>query len=477
MTAGRPVTLTIPKINAMDAGDEMWDAIISGLHVRAGKKTKSFLFYYRTSGGKERRPTIGKYGPITLDKARNIAKNWAGIVAEGRDPAEERSMQKDAILPATLKCLKARYEAEVKKADDAKEALKNQSGDKILGRLKKRRNFTDLKENSKSLYETLWKHIMTEFGEDKKLSSFTREEISQFLEKRSKRIPDPNRKGFTVGGYRTANITVRFLTSLLRQAVKWEIGMGIDERAYTEPDQFEEFSRERYLTPEEAPRFFAALEKFLKSENRGDRAIGRLAHLCLFNAARRGEFQTSRLSWIDWADGTLALPDSKTGARVLDLSNENLTLLKVRYEEWQKDVADGKTKPEDDWVIPGKHHGKPLTQPKKPWERFLKEAKIQNLHLHDLRHTFPTIGVNMGAGDIGQMSRILGHSSEAMTKRYTHLMRTKESRKVINDTVEHIKNMKAEDTQHINDIVPESIRLERENFKRLQETPVNLSAH
>ncbi|RJQ44986.1 MAG: site-specific integrase [Gaiellales bacterium] len=48
-----------------------------------------------------------------------------------------------------------------------------------------------------------------------------------------------------------------------------------------------------------------------------------------------------------------------------------------------------------------------------------KKAKIENLHFHDLRHTFATRLVQAGV-DLYKVQRLLGHKSPTMTQRYAH---------------------------------------------------------
>ena len=51
------------------------------------------------------------------------------------------------------------------------------------------------------------------------------------------------------------------------------------------------------------------------------------------------------------------------------------------------------------------------------WKRYLKEAKIENFHWHDLRHTFASRLVMKGIN----LYKLLGHHSLDMTERYAHL--------------------------------------------------------
>jgi integrase len=66
--------------------DIRWDSDLSGFGVRlypSGKK--AFVLSYRQNGTK-RLYTLGQYGQITLDQARDIARKRRGEVADGKDP-------------------------------------------------------------------------------------------------------------------------------------------------------------------------------------------------------------------------------------------------------------------------------------------------------------------------------------------------------------------------------------------------------
>ena len=54
------------------------------------------------------------------------------------------------------------------------------------------------------------------------------------------------------------------------------------------------------------------------------------------------------------------------------------------------------------------------------WQRTCKAAKVQDLHFHDLRHTFTTRLQNLGVS-LEIRSALLGHSTKAMmTSQYSH---------------------------------------------------------
>ena len=69
----------------------------------------------------------------------------------------------------------------------------------------------------------------------------------------------------------------------------------------------------------------------------------------------------------------------------------------------------------------GRHLG-----PERDWEAWkdlLKAAGVRDARLHDARHTAATLLLEQGV-DIRVVQEILGHSTLAVTKRYTHVTDT-----------------------------------------------------
>ncbi len=70
--------------------DVRWDDAISGLGLRINPSgRKSFVLSFR-SNGQKRLMTLGQYGPLTLDKARDAALQRKADLIEGKDPLEQR---------------------------------------------------------------------------------------------------------------------------------------------------------------------------------------------------------------------------------------------------------------------------------------------------------------------------------------------------------------------------------------------------
>ena len=89
---------------------EIRDTIIPGFLLKitaAGRKT--FMLAYSTAKGQRRKPTIGRFGAITVEQARNIAQDWLAEAGRGGDPSAQRVAARQA---PTIKDLCARYLAE-----------------------------------------------------------------------------------------------------------------------------------------------------------------------------------------------------------------------------------------------------------------------------------------------------------------------------------------------------------------------------
>ena len=58
--------------------------------------------------------------------------------------------------------------------------------------------------------------------------------------------------------------------------------------------------------------------------------------------------------------------------------------------------------------------------PRKPWERALTAAQIDDFRFHDLRHTAASY-LAMSGATLAEIAEVLGHKTLEMVKRYSHL--------------------------------------------------------
>ena len=72
------------------------------------------------------------------------------------------------------------------------------------------------------------------------------------------------------------------------------------------------------------------------------------------------------------------------------------------------------------WVLPDRKPGAHLAFPHGPWCRIPKRSGIENLRIHDLRHSFASGGLLVGEG-LPMIGKLLGHNKVQTTARYAHL--------------------------------------------------------
>jgi integrase len=89
MMADPRINLTDLRIRALRPGEKRLDSQVPGLIVRAHKTRKSFALYRRFPGKGPTRRNIGEYGALTIEQARQIARDWTDQIRRGIDPALE----------------------------------------------------------------------------------------------------------------------------------------------------------------------------------------------------------------------------------------------------------------------------------------------------------------------------------------------------------------------------------------------------
>ncbi|MBA3638654.1 MAG: site-specific integrase [Acidobacteriota bacterium] len=178
-------------------------------------------------------------------------------------------------------------------------------------------------------------------------------------------------------------------------------------------EKFPEAARSRYLTPSELLRLGAALRIAARYETISPAAIAALK-LLLLTGARVSEILSLRWAEVDLAGGALRLSDSKTGAKTIVLNEPALDVLRG----WPHYAR-------SPYVFPGEGRGerKGLHRVSlaDPWAWMKKRARLRDVRVHDLRHSFASVSVSNGQ-TLPMIGALLGHSQPATTQRYAHLM-------------------------------------------------------
>ena len=112
---------------------------------------------------------------------------------------------------------------------------------------------------------------------------------------------------------------------------------------------------------------------------------------------------------MDLKIGVLRLPDSKTGEKVVHIGGAAARILS-RIERLD----------DNPWVITGKLPSSHLTDLQHPWRRIRARAELDDVRIHDLRHTFASVAVS-GGQSLPIIGKLLGHTQVQTTARYAHL--------------------------------------------------------
>lgn len=367
-----------------------------GFGVRVTKSgAKSFIMNYRIAG-RERRYTIGAWPDwkviAAVDEARKLRKR----IDRGDDPLEDRVEAREAPTVGDLCDLYIEDHLPSKRKS-------SQSDDK--GMIKN--------------------IIRPKFGR-KKVKSIQKADIKN-LHRSLKDTP-----------YK-ANRVLALLSTMFNFAIndlEWSV-----ENKVRGVKRFPEIKRKRYLDPvDEIPRLVQALTDFpdicaaKEAKRRGKNVdaktvekarqhgliVANAVRLCLLTGCRRGEALGATWDQFDIENGSWTKPGATTKQGTehrVRLSDAAVALL--------KDILASAPKTEDgvpisEFVSPNRSGNAPLTEINDEWAALQKAAKIPDVRLHDLRHTYASILVSEGLS-LPIIGALLGHTNPATTARYAHV--------------------------------------------------------
>lgn len=379
--------LTKRLIDAAEPGDKptfLWDSDVAGFGVKLSPGgRKAFVLQYRV-GRATKRYTIGSHGALTLDQARAEARRLAGIVAGGGDPQGEKA---EARREMTVAQLFDRYFAEG-------------SATKKASTLVSDRNRAET-------------HILPALG-NRMLSAVTRADVERLMrdvadgktaEKARRRAAEEGRRCKARGGKGAASQVV----ILLQTAYAWAIDHKlVAENPAKGVKRWQVRKMERFLTASEMQALGDALDEFERTH--GNPFPIAALRLYLFTGCRRAEILDLQWSQVDFERSVLRLPDSKTGEKVVMLSAP------------AREVLAGLPRIEGNpYVICGSLPGRRLVNLEKTWHQVRRAAGMPDLRLHDLRHSFASVGA-WGGASLPMLGALLGHKDARTTARYAHMV-------------------------------------------------------
>lgn len=346
----------------------LWDSTLSGFALKvlpSGRKT--YLVQYRIGGrsARTRRMTIGVHGTITAEQARHNAKILLAQVSLGIDPAAEKD--------------------KVKQAQSFGDLLQQFLTDYVDVKLAPRTQVE---------YHAIIRLKIPASLKRKTIQDITRQDIARIHQ---------NMKDMQVRANKTLGVLSKFFN--------WceQYGYRAD---YSNPcrhiKKYKEEPRQRFLSSEEQQRLTDVLVQAEKENFATIYAIEAI-RLLMLTGARLREILDLKWEFIDWERNILSLPKSKTGAKTIYLNPQAVVILKRIVRQL-----------DNPYVICGLKEGQPIVNLQKPWRRIRAMADLEDVRLHDLRHTFASVAV-MNGMSLPIVGALLGHSKPQTTARYAHL--------------------------------------------------------
>ena len=344
-----------------------WDRDLTGFGVRVYPSgARVYVAQTRGPGG-PKRVTVGRHGVISADQARRRAALIIARVKAGEEPIPAPMAPRTGPAVAEIA---ARY-LEEHVAVRCKPATAEQCG------------------------RVIRKYILPELG-DLPLAAVGRKHVTEMHYK-------------LCDAPAMANKALATCSRMFNQAEAWGLAPeGSNPCRFVV--KYRERRRERFLTEGEFRRLGRLLSEAAAEGGMSARAAAAI-RLLMLTGCRRNEILTLRWEDADLDAGELHLRDAKTGPRAVPLSPSAAKILADLPR-----VAGGP------WVFPGKKAGDHLSSIDARWYRLRARAGLEDVRLHDLRHSFASRALALGES-LPMISKLLGHSQVETTARYAHLAR------------------------------------------------------
>jgi integrase len=390
-----------------DGDTRIWDIELRGFMLRISSSgRKSYCVKYRVNR-EQRWMTIGEHGlPWTPEEARNRAREVISEATKGNDlsagPAARIAAQvavlqgkggkviAEAMRDATIGALFELYFRE----GPSDKPLKRASSWAV--------DATSYKRHIKPVLDDM-------IARDLYPSDLAAWQSAVAAGKTSADLKTGFRgRAIVTGGPSAAARGMRCLSAMISWAIWREI---LEVNPATKVQKLKDNRRERSISTQEAQRLWSVLDEaqaaWVIAPNYAD-----IIRLIMLTGARRNEI--TELSWseVDLERSRLLLPPARTK---MGSQNKSRTII---LSEQARTILEGLPRL-GPYVFMSQISGKPVVGINKVWLKVREIAGLQDVRLHDLRHSFATFAVEDGAS-LYLVGRALGHANASSTERYAH---------------------------------------------------------
>lgn len=354
----------LDKLDTTTGERILFDDGLPGFGVRITAAGSKIFIAQGRLAGRPVRISLGKADAISVADARREARRVLGQIADGTDPRRQaRAVRQSKVIFADF------AERFVKERIDGRRATTTARDYRLL----------------------LRKHINPLFG-TVPLSDVAFSDLQKLHQKMRATPTQANRAVGVVRGVITYAEKLQLRPQGTNPGYKFDLN----------PEK----ARERFLSDEEAVRVADALDEL--DGNGLTPWTAAAIRLLMLTGARSSEIRAMKWEHIDRDRGLAILPTSKNGAkRTIYLAPPAMQVIDRLPQRGA-------------YVIAGLSIDKacgPLTA---PWAKVRKQAGLEDVRLHDLRHTFASAALADGL-PLAVVGRILGHKTMQATARYAHL--------------------------------------------------------
>ena len=348
----------IARLRARAREYTVWDTGVAGLGVRVRSSgSRTFIYHRKTADGVRKK----SFGPAALRKVEEVRRACLTEVSVTTD-ADETSREMTPLFR-----------------------------DFVAGPWKAACFDRCKPTTQRGFRSNLLRQLLPAFG-SRRLDRITRAMVLRWFEDYSRTAPG------------AANRALGLLRQILNHACACgHIGANPARGMRHNPGR----KMTRFLSREEITRLHRILDRYAEgSASQAQQAD--IIRLLLLTGCRKSEIVYLRRKEV--RDDRIELADSKTGPRTVMLNSEARAILDRRLRQT-----------DSPWVFPSvkdpsrpQYHGLPL------WYAVRREAGIEDMRLHGLRHTVASQAAMNGV-PLPVVARMLGHSDVSMTMRYAHV--------------------------------------------------------